>query len=151
MRLDPDWLAPRFGARGGLVSASGHSGLFCAGSCSALVPVIVAAGRHGDERDRQQHREGGLDLDHRLNLSALPPCGQTEPTTAARVRFRACDQAARPSPDGELSARGAAAIHAQGQTSGLGEWLAHPWEGALCWLVGSAPALVHRGTSDLLL
>ena len=51
------------------VSASGRSGLFCAGSCSALVPVVVATGRDAEERDRQQHREGGLDLDHGLNLS----------------------------------------------------------------------------------
>jgi hypothetical protein len=44
--FDQDWLAARFGARAG---------------CSALVAIIVAAGRDAEEKDHHQHREGTLD------------------------------------------------------------------------------------------
>jgi hypothetical protein len=61
VRLDQDWLAARVGARAGLVSASGRS---------ALVAIIVTAGRDAEEKDQEQHREGALD--HSLKLAAQP-------------------------------------------------------------------------------
>ena len=42
--------------------------------CSPGLPFRAA-----EERDHQQHGEGGLDVDHGLNLSAQPRCGQTDP------------------------------------------------------------------------
>ena len=47
-RLDPDWLAALVGVGLVVVSASGRFGLFCAGGCSALVAIIVAAGRDAE-------------------------------------------------------------------------------------------------------
>src|SRR4051794_37400985 len=69
MRLDQDWLAALLGAR---------PGSFCGGSCSALVSVIVTAGREAKDGNQQQHREGGLDLGHGVTLSARMFCGQTD-------------------------------------------------------------------------
>jgi hypothetical protein len=43
------------------------------GGRPALFPVVVAAGRDAEERDHQQHREGGPD--HGLNVSAQPRGG----------------------------------------------------------------------------